>query len=147
MLEYPIYIKLTFFLLLFVIIIGPEMVIPGLQLFIMTLQILITKLEYLFLMTIVRIYNAFPSKKSLGIGLFTHVNHALVATYSDESEKYLTSIGHRAFCEKLLIVEEYENNITAKAGHEKWIKTFEKGLPNKLKDVTNNTTYKREFVK
>ncbi|MGD0279696.1 MAG: hypothetical protein ABSC11_10360 [Smithella sp.] len=144
MLEYPIYLKLTFFLL-FVIIIGPKMIIPGLQLLIVKLQIIITKLEYLFLMAIVSVYKLF-TKRSLNVGLFKHVNHALVATYSDDSGKCVTAIGHRAFNEEnLLIVEEYDNEETARTGHKNWVKTFEKMLPRELKDVTNNKVYKREL--
>jgi len=145
MFEYLIFLKLTFFLLLFVIIIGPKIVIPGLQLLIVKLQKSILNLELLFLMTIVRVYNAFSTKGSLNVGLYTHVNHALVATYQDDL-KCVTAVGHRAFCgEDLLIVEEYDNEATARAGHEKWVKTFEKMLPRELKDVTNGRVYKREL--
>jgi hypothetical protein len=97
-------------------------------------------------MTVVRVYNTFSTKGSLNVGLYTHVNHALVATYSDESVKCVTAVGHRAYCgEDLLIVEEYDNEAIARAGHEKWVKTFEKLLPRELKDVINGKVYKGEY--
>ena len=122
------------------------MVIPGLQLLIVKLQKSILNLELLFLMTIIRVYNAFSAKGSLNVGLYTHINHALVATYSDDSEKCVTAVGHRAFCgEDLLIVEEYNDEETARAGHERWVKTFEKLLPRELKDVTDGKVCKRKY--
>jgi hypothetical protein len=68
------------------------------------------------------------------------VNDASIDTrYAKFVKKYITSIIHPAFNkEDVLIVEEYDDEVTAEDGHEKW-------LPKKLKDVTNNTIYKREY--
>ncbi len=79
--------------------------------------------------------------------LSSDVNNASIDTcYVKETNKYETGISHPAFNEwHWVIVEEYDDEITAKAGHEKWIKTFEKWLPKELKDVINNTIYKREL--
>ncbi len=79
--------------------------------------------------------------------LLSEVNNATIDTwYIKFIKKYVTVIFHPAFNEEdFLIVEEYNDEITAKTGHEEWVKTFEKGLPEELKDVINNTIYKREY--
>lgn len=81
--------------------------------------------------------------------LLSDVNNASIDTwYTKLINKYITVIIHPAFNEEnFLIVEEYDDEVTAKTGHEKWVKRFEKWLPKELKDVTNNTTCKREYFK
>ena len=101
-------------------------------------------------MTIMNFLNSIilrPKKYFMASYLVSYVNNASIDTcYVKETKKYETGISHPAFNEwHWVIVEEYDDEITAKAGHEKWVKTFEKLLPEELKDVTNNTIYKREF--
>ncbi len=63
-----------------------------------------------------------------------------------ETKKYETSIIHPSFNNEYWVtVEEYDDEITAKTGHEKWVEKFEKWLPRELYDVTDKTLYKREY--
>jgi len=80
--------------------------------------------------------------------LTTNINNALIETcYPRNAKEYLTSIIHPAFDEGcFLIVEKYKNEIDAKAGHEKWVTTFEKWLPKEIRDLITDKVYKRKFV-
>jgi hypothetical protein len=101
-------------------------------------EVLVTKL----------IINLFKKNKSKSAFiLMSYVNDASIDTCCAKfTKQYVTAIIHPAFKEEnFLIVEEYDDEITAKTGHEKWVKTFEKWLPQELKDVTNNKIYKREY--
>ena len=74
------------------------------------------------------------------------VNNAMITTYFDDHLQCVTSIMHPAFNKRdLLIVGKYDDVAAAKAGHENWVKTFEKGLPNELKDVTNDKICKKRI--
>ena len=88
-----------------------------------------------------------PTKYMMASYLTSDVNNASIDTcYVKEVKKYQTGISHPSFNEEhWVIVEEYDDEITAKTGHEKWVKAFEKWLPKELKDVINNTIYKREL--
>jgi len=113
------------------------------------LFILKCKLQYLSFRFNYGILELFKTKNSVSnFKLSTDVNNALIETcYPRCAKEYLTSIIHPAFDKGcFLIVEEYENEIDAKAGHEKWVKTFEKWLPYELKDVATDKVYKREFI-
>ena len=95
------------------------------------------------------ISDLFKTKNSVSnFKLTINVNNALIETcYPGYAKKYLTSIIHPAFDEGcFLVVEEYENQIEAEAGHKKWIKTFEKWLPQELKDLVTDKVYKRDFI-
>ena len=101
-------------------------------------------------MTIVNILNEIifrPKKYMMSSYLTADVNNASIDTcYVKEAKKYQTGISHPSFNEwHWVVVEEYDDEVTAKTGHEKWVKTFEKWLPKELKDVINNTIYKREY--
>ena len=81
------------------------------------------------------------------LGVSNNVNNAMITTCYETPVKCVTVIDHPAFSEKdLLTVEEYDDEVAAKAGHEKWVKTFEKCLPDELKDATGDKVYKRKFV-
>jgi hypothetical protein len=100
--------------------------------------------------TIMKLLNAIlfrPKKYITAFYLSSDVNNASIDTcYIKETKKYETGISHPSFNEWYwVIVEEYDDEITAKTGHEKWVKTFEKWLPKELKDVINNAIYKREL--
>ncbi len=133
-----------------------EFVSPYVEFFIMELELLIWKINFLCfeikfksMMFRHKVFNLFKAKTSEAkFRLFTEVNNAFIGTSYEESEKkYQTSVNHPAYDETgILVVEEYENEADAKAGHENWVKTFEEGLPNELKDVTNDKIYKRQFV-
>jgi hypothetical protein len=90
-----------------------------------------------------------PTKYMMSSYLTSDTNNASIDTcYVKEAKKYQTGISHPSFNEEhWVIVEEYDDDDdeNAKAGHEKWVKTFEKWLPKELIDVTNNTIHKREF--
>lgn len=88
-----------------------------------------------------------PKKYMMASYLTSDVNNASIDTcYVKEIKKYQTGISHPSFNEwHWVIVEEYNDEVAAKTGHEKWVNTFEKWLPKKLRDVINNITYKREF--
>ena len=141
------HLKLNFFLLLSIIfIIDPELFLLSLELIILELLSLFLKLGILCVITNFRIRNLFKTKRLFGLGIFTDVNDATIATFYKTHVKCVTIIDHPAFSEEdLLTVEEYDDEVAAKAGHEKWVKYFEKWLPKELKDVKNNTIYKREF--
>ena len=101
-------------------------------------------------MTIMNFLNSIilrPKKYFTASYLASDVNNASIDTcYVKEIKKYETGISHPSFNEwHWVIVEEYDDEITAKAGHEKWEETFEKWLPKELKDAINNTIYEREY--
>jgi hypothetical protein len=124
-------------------IVGLALLILELESFVLKLCLFILKLG----LTIVHIYHSLVAKRWLWSGVFNNVNNAMIATFYDTPVKCITVIGHCAFSEEdLLTVEEYDNEGAAKTGHEKWVKTFEKYLPDELRDVTNDKLYKREFV-
>lgn len=143
-----IHVKLEYVFLLFIIfILDPALFIFGLQLSFLRLQLFALGLQLSCALTIMDIDNFSKSKTLPELELYSHVNNATIATLYDNPMKSVTVIIHPAFNnEDSLIVEEYDDETTAKAGHENWVKTFEKGLPNELKDVTNDKIYKREFV-
>ena len=145
--EHMIYSKLKYvFLLLIMFILDPELFIIGLLLFFLRLQSFIWGFQLSCLLTIMDIHNFFKSKTTPELELYSDVNNATIATLYDNSVKCVTVIIHPAFNkEDSLIVEEYDDEITAKAGHEKWIETFEKELPRELKDVMKDKIYKREY--
>ena len=77
----------------------------------------------------------------------TEINGATIdtAAVSDSSQPFETGIKHPDFRNGLwIIVELYPNKEKAKAGHEKWVSVFEKGLPEVLKDV--NETELEKFA-
>ena len=45
----------------------------------------------------------------------------------------------------MVTVEEYTDEVAARAGHGKWVKIFEQGLPGELKDIKNDKIYKRQY--
>lgn len=145
--EHMIYLKLKYvFLLLIIFILDPELFIIGLQLSVLRLQLLIWELQLSCALTIMDVYIFFKSKTTPELELYSNVNNATIVTSYDNPVKCVTVIIHPAFNkEDLLIVEEYKDEMTAKAGHEKWEKIFDKWLPKELKDAINNTIYKREY--
>ena len=123
------------------------------ELFTVMIKLFIVKLRLLFVETKLEIKSKIfdfctGRKRGPELKLSTDVNNALIeTTYPSWVGQYFTSVTHPAFDEGcFLIVEEYENEIDAKTGHEKWGKTFEKWLPYELKDVATNKVYKRGFV-
>lgn len=140
-------LRLTYAFLLFIIFIfEPAFFIVGLQISILRLQSFALGLQLSCALTIMDIHNFFKSKTIPELEIYSDVNNAIIVTAYDDPVKCVTVIMHPAFkSESPLIVAEYDNEISARAGHEKWIKTFEKWLPKELKDVTNNTIYKREY--
>ena len=141
MIIYLIYLRLKYIFLLFIIFIS------NLDLFITEMQIALWRLRLSYALTLLDINNFFKSESSPELELYTDVKDAMISTYYENPLKCVTAISHPAFNkEKLLIVEEYNDEATAKAGHENWIKIFKRGLPTELKDITNDKTYKREFI-
>jgi hypothetical protein len=145
--EHMIYLKLKHvFLLLIIFILDPELFIMGLLLFFLRLQLFIWGLQLSCALTIMDVHNFFKSKTTPELELYSDVNNATIVTSYDNPVKCVTVIIHPAFNkEDLLIVEEYDDEGTARAGHENWVKTFEKLLPEELKDVTNGKIYEREY--
>lgn len=111
--------------------------------------ILKCRLRSLYLKLNGNISDLFKAKNAVPVYIHsTDVNNALIETRCPGyTKEYLTFIIHPAFGEGCCtVVEEYENETDAKAGHEKWVVTFEKGLPSELKDLVTDEVYKREFV-
>ena len=69
----------------------------------------------------------------------TKVNDAIIDTckVTDSKAGHETGISHPHYNDgKWIIVAEYFSVDKAREGHKKWVKIFEKGLPEELKDVS-----------
>jgi hypothetical protein len=154
MIIYLIHLKLTYVFLLFIIfILDPALFILAIEYFILTVKeyilevfLFVLKSGFVCIIRITHIYNLILAKKPLWLELIDDVNEAMIATFYNDPAKCITAIAHNAFSEEdLLIVEEYDDEVAAKTGHKKWIETFKAGLPNELRDITDNKVYKRKF--
>jgi len=139
--------------MLIMFILCPELFILAIEYFILTVKefifevfAFVLKSALVCIIRITHIYNLILAKKPLWLGLIDDVNEATIATFYDNPAKCVTEIGHNAFNEEdLVTVEEYTDEVAARTGHGKWVKIFEQGLPNELRDVENDKTYKRQY--
>ena len=154
MCEYLIDSKINYpFLMLIMFILEPELFIVVIEYFILTVKgfiwevfAFVLKSGFVWIIRITHIYNLIMARKPLWLELIDNVNEATIATFYDNPAKCVTEIGHSAFNEEdLVTVEEYTDESTARAGHGKWVKIFEQGLPNELKDIINDKIYKRQY--
>jgi len=154
MCEYLIDSKITYpFMILIMFILDPEMFISAIEFLLLAAQILILRVyafilksAFVCIIRITHIYNLILAKKPLWLELIDNVNEATIMTFYDDPAKCVTEIGHSAFNEEdLVTVEEYTDEATARAGHGKWVKIFEQGLPGELKDIANDKIYKRQY--
>ena len=154
MCEYLIDSKIKYpLLMLIMFILEPELFIAVIKYFILTVKefifevfAFVLKSAFVCIIRITHIYNLILAKKSLWLELIDDVNEATIATFYDNPTKCVTEIGHSAFNEEdLVTVEEYTDESTARAGHSKWVKIFEQGLPRELKDIANDKIYKRQY--
>ncbi len=152
--EYLIDSKIIYPLLtLIMFILEPELFIAAIEYFILTIIefiieifAFVLKSGFVCLITITHIYNLILAKKPLWRELIDDVNEATILTFYDDPDKCVTAIGHNAFNEDdLVTVEEYTDEVAARAGHGKWVKIFEQGLPGELKDIKNDKIYKRQY--
>lgn len=141
------------FLILIIFILDPEIFVSVIEFLVLTARILIWRIYafilksgFVCLITITHMYNLVLAKKPLWLELIDDVNEATIVTFYDNPAKCITEIGHNAFNEDdLVTVEEYIDEVTARAGHGKWVKIFEQGLPSELKDIENDKIYKRQY--
>jgi len=154
MCEYLIDSKISYpFLMFIMFILEPEFFISAIELlilvvskFILGVYVFILKSGLVYIIRVTHIYNLILAKKPLWMELIDNVNEATIMTFYDDPAKCVTEIGHSAFNEEdLVTVEEYTDEATARAGHGKWVKIFEQGLPRELKDITNDKIYKRQY--
>ncbi len=154
MCEYLIDSKLKYpFLMFIMFILEPELFIAVIKYFILTVKefifevfAFVLKSAFVCIIRITHIYNLILAKKSLWLELIDDVNEATIVTFYDNPAKCVTEIGHNAFNEEdLVTVEKYTDEVAARAGHGKWVKIFEQGLPRELKDVANDKIYKRQY--
>lgn len=154
MCEYLIDSKIKYpFLMLIMFILDPEILISviefliiSVKIFILSVCLFVLKSAFVWIIRITHIYSLILAKKPLWLELIDDVNEATIATFYDNPAKCVTEIGHSAFNEEdLVTVEEYTDEATARAGHGKWVKIFEQGLPRELKDVANDKIYKRQY--
>ena len=154
MCEYLIDSKINYpFLMLIMFILEPELFIAVIEYCILTVKgfiwevfAFVLKSGFVWIIRITHIYNLIMARKPLWLELIDNVNEATIATFYDNPAKCVTEIGHSAFNEEdLVTVEEYTDESTARAGHGKWVKIFEQGLPRELKDIANDKIYKRQF--
>ena len=154
MCEYLIDSKLKYpFLMFIMFILEPELFIAVIKYFILTVKefifevfAFVLKSAFVCIIRITHIYNLILAKKSLWLELIDDVNEATIVTFYDNPAKCVTEIGHSAFNEEdLVTVEKYTDEVAARAGHGKWVKIFEQGLPGELKDVANDKIYKRQY--
>ncbi|MBP7509464.1 MAG: hypothetical protein KA807_16755 [Prolixibacteraceae bacterium] len=152
--EYLIDSKITYsFMILIMFVLAPEMFISVIEFLSLAARILIWRIYvfilksgFVYLIRITHIYNLILAKKSLWLELIDDVNEATIVTFYDDLAKCITEIGHNAFNEDdLVTVEKYTDEATARVGHGKWVKIFEQGLPNELKDIINDKIYKRQY--
>ena len=154
MCEYLIDSKISYpFLMFIMFILEPEFFISAIELlilvvskFILGVYVFILKSGLVYIIRVTHIYNLILAKKPLWMELIDNVNEATIMTFYDDPAKCVTEIGHSAFNEEdLVTVEEYTDEATARAGHGKWVKIFEQGLPRELKDIANDKIYKRQY--
>ena len=154
MCEYLIDSKINYpFLMLIMFILEPELFIVVIEYFILTVKgfiwevfAFVLKSGFVWIIRITHIYNLIMARKPLWLELIDDVNEATIATFYDNPAKCVTEIGHNAFNEEdLVTVEKYTDEVAARAGHGKWVKIFEQGLPRELKDVANDKIYKRQY--
>ena len=154
MCEYLIDSKINYpFLMLIMFILEPELFIVVIEYFILTVKgfiwevfAFVLKSGFVWIIRITHIYNLIMARKPLWLELIDNVNEATIATFYDNPAKCVTEIGHNAFNEEdLVTVEKYTDEVAARAGHGKWVKIFEQGLPRELKDVANDKIYKRQY--
>lgn len=154
MCEYLIDSKLKYpFLMFIMFILDQELFITVIEFLILTVKefifevyVFVLKSGFVYLIRITHIYNLLLAKKRLWLELIDDVNEATIMTFYDDPAKCVTAIGHNAFNEEdLVTVEEYTDEVAARAGHCKWVKIFEQGLPGELKDIENDKIYKRQY--
>ena len=154
MCEYLIDSKINYpFLMLIMFILEPELFIVVIEYFILTVKgfiwevfAFVLKSGFVWIIRITHIYNLILAKKPFWLELIDDVNEATIATFYDDQSKCITAIGHNAFNEDdLVTVEKYTDEFAARAGHGKWVKIFEQGLPGELKDIANDKIYKRQY--
>jgi hypothetical protein len=154
MYEYLIDSKIKYpFLMFIMFIFEPELFIAIIEFLILTVKelileacLFILKSALVCIIRITHIYNLILAKKPFWLELIDDVNEATIATFYDDQSKCITAIGHNAFNEDdLVTVEKYTDEFAARAGHGKWVKIFEQGLPGELKDIANDKIYKRQY--
>ncbi len=154
MCDYLIDSKIKYPLLMLIMFtLEPEMFITVIEYFILSVKefifevfVFVLKSGFVWIIRITHIYNLILAKKPFWRELIDDVNEATIVTFYDSPVKCVTEIGHSAFNDDdLVTVEEYTDEAAARAGHGKWVKIFEQGLPRELKDIANDTIYQRQY--